>query len=177
MTGIAMSRRKRIILLLSALPTVRSNLKSRPDGLGSRGPSSRALLEEHPAFALDDVTGEPRYPFAALEAALQDLKRSNNLAYCQVWRVYCEGQPASAVQQCRAHIGLKTIEASTRLPDYIRLPRELRDQHARPSTHAGKKEQNAWIRELRREGRTHQQIATTIGVTRQRVGQILGEAA
>jgi hypothetical protein len=119
----------------------------------------------------------PVFPFAALERALQDLKRTNNLAYVQVWRVYCEGQQASPVQLCRAHIGVKAIEASPHMPEYVRVPRELLDQHERPSSHAAKKAQNAWIRELREEGKTHQQIASTIGVTRQRVGQILGEAA
>lgn len=174
----SLSRRKRIIALLGALPTVRSALRSRPEQAGGgRGPGSVTLLEEHPGFVRTDKDGTPLFPFAALEQALTDLKRSNNRCYGQVWRVYCEGQPATSVQLCRAHIGLKAIESSPRLPAYIRLPQELMLMQARPSSHLAKKEQNRWIREMRREGQSQRDIARMVGVTQARICQILGEAA
>lgn len=169
-----LSRRKRIIALLGALPTVRSNLRSRPEHTGNnRGPGSVTLLEEHPGFTKTDSEGNPLYPFAALELALSELKRLNSRAYGAVWRVYCEGQPATSVQLCKAHIGLKQLESSPYLPSYVRLPKELLLMQARPSSHEAKKEQNKWIRELRSEGRSQREIASMVGVTQQRIAQIL----
>lgn len=169
-----MSRRKRLIALLSALPTVRSALRSKPEHLGGgRGPGSVTLLEEHPGFAREDSEGKPLYPFAALERAIADLKSTHSRAYGAMWQVYCEGQAVSAVRFRHALAGLKTIEASPHLPDYLRLPRELRDQYERPTSYVAKKEQNKWIRELRDSGLTQQQIARQVGVTQGRISQIL----
>lgn len=171
-----LSRRKRLIILLGELRMARSALKGPPPTnsgrvRGTSRTSSVALYEDAPHWGA--------FPFTELERALQDLKRDDNRAYYHVWRVYCERmQRPSHIQMRHALRGLKAIESSPHMPGHVAIPAEAAIEHGRrPRSHLEKREQNKEIRRMIAHGHTHDEVAFRFGISRQRVGQIVKEAA
>lgn len=171
-----LSRRKRIIVLLAELPHARSALKGPPPSgtdkiRGASDTGHRMLLEDGPLWQ--------KYPFEQLERALNDLRSENKREFFNLWRVYCERVRPTAVQLRLAHMGLRKVESSPHLPEFIRVPSEARLVLGgrRASRYGDKRRQNAEIRSLVDAGYTHDEVAYKFGITRQRVGQIVREAA